>query len=173
MEISWSVPQEWWPLCKYLFKAITVKHPGWKTAVSFYHFFYCVCTVQLTENCLYWSFCGAMSLFLCLVLPLFLAVLRIRDISVRIRILWSAPLSNGSGCGSGRPKNIRMWIRNTDKKSQRSHKTVKIKVFLTIFAWWWKDPEPDPYLLLTDPDADPGGPRNIRILWIRIHNTAF
>ncbi len=28
---------------------------------------------------------------------------------------------------------------------------------LTIFAWWWKDPEPDPYLWLADPEADPGG----------------
>jgi hypothetical protein len=52
-------------------------------------------------------------------------------------------------------------IRNTgtftsffkDKKSQRSHRTAEIKVFLIIFAWWWKDPEPDPYLWLTDPDG--------------------
>ncbi len=28
-----------------------------------------------------------------------------------------------------------------DKKSFRSHKTEEIKVFLTIFVWWWKDPE--------------------------------
>jgi hypothetical protein len=41
VEITWLVPEEWWPLCKYLFKAITVKHQGWKTAVSFYHFIYC------------------------------------------------------------------------------------------------------------------------------------
>ncbi len=33
-----------------------------------------------------------------------------------------------------------------DKKSKRSRKTVGIKVFLPIFAWWQKDPEPDPYL---------------------------
>ncbi len=61
----------------------------------------------------------------------------------------------------GRPKNlrIRMRIRNTVKKSQRSHKTVEVKVFLTIFAWWWKDPEPVSYLWLMDPDADPGGPK--------------
>jgi hypothetical protein len=25
---------------------------------------------------------------------------------------------------------------------------------LTIFAWWWKDPEPDPYLWLTDPGGN-------------------
>ncbi len=32
-----------------------------------------------------------------------------------------------------------------------------MKVFLTNFAWWWKyrDPEPDPYLVITDP----GGPK--------------
>ncbi len=47
------------------------------------------------------------------------AVLGMRDILVRIRmrtrILGSIPLTNGSGCGSGRPKNIRirMRIRNT------------------------------------------------------------
>ncbi len=43
----------------------------------------------------------------------------------------------------------------------KSHKTVRIKVFLTIFAWWLKDSEPDldpdPSLWLPDPDADPGG----------------
>jgi hypothetical protein len=60
-------------------------------------------------------------------------LLRVRDILVRIRmrmgILGSVPLTNGSGCGSGRPKNIRIRmgikIRNTgtftsffkDKKS--------------------------------------------------------
>ncbi len=31
----------------------------------------------------------------------------------------------------------------------------QLKVFLTIFAWWWKDP--DPYLWLAD--LDPGGPK--------------
>ncbi len=38
-----------------------------------------------------------------------------------------------------------------DKKSKRSHKTAGIKVVLTLFAWWWKDPE------LVDPKPDPGG----------------
>jgi hypothetical protein len=47
--------------------------------------------------------------------------------------------------------------------SKRSHKTVGIKVFLTSFAWWYKNP--DPYLWFTEPD--PGGVQNIRI---RIHN---
>ncbi len=44
-----------------------------------------------------------------------------------------------------------------DKKSQRSHKTVGINFFLTIFAWWKKDP--DPYIWIMDPDADPRGPK--------------
>ncbi len=35
--------------------------------------------------------------------------------------------------------------------------TVVIKVFLTFFAWWQKNPDPDPYLWLVDPD--PGGPK--------------
>jgi hypothetical protein len=51
------------------------------------------------------------------------------------------------------------WVTSffKDNKSQRSHKTVKIKAFLTIFAWWQKDqdPNPDPFLWLTDP----GGPK--------------
>ncbi len=46
-------------------------------------------------------------------------VLWVRDILVRIRILRSVPLTNGSGresarpMRSGRPKNIRIQIRNT------------------------------------------------------------
>jgi hypothetical protein len=43
-----------------------------------------------------------------------------------------------------------------DKKSKRSHKTVGIQVFLTIFAWWQKDP--DPFLRLVDADPIPGCP---------------
>ncbi len=35
------------------------------------------------------------------------------------------------------------------KSHKEVKKTVGIKFFLTIFAWWWKDPEPDPYLWLT------------------------
>ncbi len=44
-----------------------------------------------------------------------------------------------------------------DKKSKRSHKRVGIKVLLTIFAWWWKDPDPDSYFWIMDPD--PGSPK--------------
>ncbi len=39
---------------------------------------------------------------------------------------------------------------------KRSHKTVGIESFLTIFAWWY---DPDPYLWLMDQDPDPGGPK--------------
>ncbi len=46
-----------------------------------------------------------------------------------------------------------------DIKSKRSHKTVGIKFLRTIFAWWSKEPDPDPYLWLTDPDPDLGGPK--------------
>ncbi len=54
-----------------------------------------------------------------------------------------------------------------NKTSWRSHKTIGINVFLTLFAWWYKDPDPDPYLWLMDPDSD-GRPKS---LWIRIRNT--
>ncbi len=71
---------------------------------------------------------------------------------------------------------IRIWIRGfmplmdpdpaiegtsffKDKRSITSHKAVGIKVFLTIFAWWKKDPDPDPYLWQMDSDPDPRGPK--------------
>jgi hypothetical protein len=52
------------------------------------------------------------------IILLYIAVLRIRDILARIGICGSVPLTNGSGprtdgSGSGRPKNIRIRIRNT------------------------------------------------------------
>ncbi len=67
--------------------------------------------------------------------------------------------SYGPRSGSGTP--LHLHHSSKDKKSKRSHKAVEIKVSLTFFAWWWKDtePEPDPDLWLTDPDADPGGPK--------------
>ncbi len=94
---------------------------------------------------------------------------------MRIRILGSVPLWNGFGCGSGRPKNmqISIRIRKTAKKVIWNHKTEEIKVLLTIFCLLMEDPESDPYLWLTDPDADPGRHKNKRILRIRIHNTGF
>jgi hypothetical protein len=51
-----------------------------------------------------------------------------------------------------------------DENSKRSHKTVEIRGYITIFTWWWKDP--DPYLPLTNGS---GRPKNLRI---RIRNTA-
>ncbi len=59
------------------------------------------------------------------------------------------PRTYGSGCGSGTLLKCHVEVT--------IHKTEEIKAFLTIFAWWWKDPEPYPYLWQTDPDADPGG----------------
>ncbi len=98
-------------------------------------------------------------------------------------------VNNGSGCVSGRPKNkrIRMRIRNTGRFTSSSqinshkntYKTVEIKAFLTIFAWWWKDPEPDPYLGLqigmrireaqkhTDPNKSGSGWLYHKHLWRR------
>jgi hypothetical protein len=79
----------------------------------------------------------------------------------------------GSGCRSRTLIHLHHFSKI--KKLPRSHMTVVIKVFLAIFAQWWKEPEPhlepDPYLWLTDPDADPVGLKNIQI-WIRICNTA-
>ncbi len=78
----------------------------------------------------------------------------------------------GSGCGSASsdpylcltdpdadPGGPKTYVSDS-VTLVKSHKEVPVpvKVFLTIFAWWWEDPEPDPYLLLTDPDADRGGP---------------
>ncbi len=84
-------------------------------------------------------------------------VLRIHDIFVWIRI--RIPLTNGSGRGScyfrhwpsrcQQKTNFKkkffylLLFEGTftsffkDKKSKRSHKAVEIKVFLTIFAWWY------------------------------------
>jgi hypothetical protein len=42
------------------------------------------------------------------------------------------------------------------KKSQHSRN----QVFLIIFAWWKKNLEPDPYLVLMDPAPDPGDPKH-------------
>ncbi len=87
-----------------------------------------------------------------------LAVLRIHDILVwiRIRIHGSMPLTNGSGSGScyfhhwpSRRKQKTNFLKKVfclllfegtftsffkDNKSKRSHKTVEIKVFLTFFC---------------------------------------
>ncbi len=106
-------------------------------------------------------------------------VLRIHDMLVWIWIRGFLPLTNESGFGSG-SCYFRYWpLRRQqktkflnkifclllfegtftsffkEKKSKRSRKTVGIKVFLTVFAWWYKDPDPD----LWQMDPDPGGPK--------------
>ncbi len=84
----------------------------------------------------------------------------------------------GSGCGSSDPF---LWLTDPDgdpvgpEKHDPEYWYIyiilqrfkEIKVFLIIFAWWWKDP----YLWLRDPDADPGGPKTYGIrMRIRIRN---
>ncbi len=98
---------------------------------------------------------GQQWLFLMFRLWLFLPVLRIHKILVRIRIRTrkSIPLTNGSGCRFASCYFSQWHSRHQqkvfclllfegtftsffkDKKSYRSHKTVGINVFLTIFAW--------------------------------------
>ncbi len=62
---------------------------------------------------------------------------------------------------------ITFWKYNyiifKDKKSKRCNKAVGIKIFLTIFAWWYKnpDPDPDPDLWLMEADPDPRGPKHV------------
>jgi hypothetical protein len=116
-----------------------------------------------------------------------LPVLRIHDILVWIRTrIWicgSMPLTYGSGFGSG-SCYFRHWLTRSrqktnfkkkffclllfegtfasffkDKKSKISLKAVGIKVFLPIYAWWYKASDPDLYLWLMNPDPDPGGPK--------------
>ncbi len=41
-----------------------------------------------------------------------------------------------------------------EKRQKEVTKTVEIKVFL---ACWWKDPDPDPFKIMTDPSGYPGG----------------
>ncbi len=85
----------------------------------------------------------------------------------------SISIINGSGFGSGscyfRQSSSRcqhkgfllISLRSTftsffkNKVIKRSQ-TVGINVFLNIFAW---EKDPDPYLWLMDPDADPEGPK--------------
>ncbi len=99
----------------------------------------------------------------------FKPVLRIRDILVRIwiRIRGSVPMTTGSGSGSSYFRHwpssayyfLKVHLHHFSKiKSPKTLKTLEINVFLTIFSWWSKDPNPDPYLWLMD--TDPGGPKN-------------
>jgi hypothetical protein len=87
--------------------------------------------------------------------------IRIRNDLFRIRILQKVPDPTGSGSRSGSGSTTLFWryiyIICKEKKSKRNHRPIGIKVFLDIFASWYKDP--DPHLWLIDPDPDPGGPK--------------
>ena len=45
------------------------------------------------------------------------------------------------------PEHWYTFHHSSKIKSWKSQKTVEVKVYLTIFAWRWKDLDPDPYLL--------------------------
>jgi hypothetical protein len=65
---------------------------------------------------------------------LFEAVLRMCVmIRMRIRILGSVPLTNGSGRGSGRPKNIRIWMRIRIRNADHLHHWKDLALFLRGF----------------------------------------
>jgi hypothetical protein len=53
--------------------------------------------------------------------------------------------------------NLHHFSKIKSQKEVTQQYRVGIKIFLTIFAWWQKDPDPDPYLWLTDPNPDPEG----------------
>jgi hypothetical protein len=112
--------------------------------------------------------CHSFPCLLLLLAELWIRVILVR-IRMRIRILWSVgylcitdpyadpgdPITQG--CGSGTLIKSRKEVTS-----------------LAIFGWWWNDP--DPTLWLTDPEADPWGPKskNIRSrMRILIHNTVF
>ena len=76
----------------------------------------------------------------------------------------SISLTNGSGCGSGRPKNIwilririrmRIWNRNTACLEKRKTYAVIHKLCCADLWNFDTDPDADPYLWLMAPDADP------------------
>jgi hypothetical protein len=78
---------------------------------------------------------------------------------LQIRILGSVPLINGSGSGScSYISDLKVFLPILHRKKViKSHNTKKIKDFLTISAWWQKDPDPNPNpnpgaQKLTDPD---------------------
>ncbi len=101
----------------------------------------------------------------------------------RIRIRGSVPLTNRS-CSvrqwpsRGQPTKIffiayyflKVHLHHSSKvkKLQRSHKRVKIKVFLTSFAWWCKDPGAGSVPLTNGFGS--GRPNNLQI---RIRNTGW
>ncbi len=91
------------------------------------------------------------------------SVFRVRDILVRIRIriLLLLPVTFKT---STKVKVFCFLLFEftftsffNDKMSQGNYKTVEIKVFLTIFAWWWKDPsDPNLYSWLMNLDSAEG-----------------
>jgi hypothetical protein len=96
----------------------------------------------------------------------------IRDILVRIRIQipGSAPLTNGSGPGSG-SKSFLIDFKKAKEKIIFFVKMVFCRHYFTPLNTFKRkgkdlelDPDPDPHLRLMDPD--PGGPKNMRILRI-------
>jgi hypothetical protein len=117
------------------------------------------------------------------------AVLRIRDMFVRIRIRGSVPLTNGSGSCYFRhwprrrqPKKfisvfllfsfwMNIYIIFKDKKSKRSHKIVGIRVFLDSFAWCEKEPSARSRSG-SAPLTNGSGSRRPKNLRIRIRHTA-
>ncbi len=125
----------------------------------------------------------------------FLLILWIRDILVRSRIRRFVPLTYGSSSGSGSESwSFRQWFSRCKKneffsnffasyflkihlhqsskikKSQRSQKTVEIKVFLTFFCCLMMQGVRIQIRIHTNNDRSRSGrPKNLRI---RIHNTA-
>ncbi len=65
----------------------------------------------------------------------------------------------------------RIRIRNTDTFNHsskiKSHKEIRKRrnQGFSYYFWWWKDPDTAPYLWLTDPDADSGGPKTYGSCW--------
>ncbi len=104
------------------------------------------------------------------------AVLRIHDILGWIRIRRSMPLTCGSGSCYFRHWPSRCQQKTNfqhnffcllpvlfegtctsffQDKSQKESQNRRNQGFLTIFAWWSKDPDPNLWLV----DPDPGGPK--------------
>ncbi len=101
----------------------------------------------------------------------FWTVLRIHDILVwiRIQILPFSSLTFKTPIKTYLKKSFSAYYYFAvtftsffkDKRSKRSHKTVEIKVFLTIFANWLKDPDP-----WGPKHVDPVDPDSQDCLWI-------
>jgi hypothetical protein len=100
-------------------------------------------------------------------------VLRVRDILAWIRIFGSVTLTNGSTDAD--PEVPRTYIRNTgtftsffkDKiKSKKKSQNSRNQGFSYYFCLMMEGA--GSVFVTTDPDADPGGPKNIRVrIWIR------